>query len=195
VLSDNKEDLLEWFGALRPVENIWKQEGDGFEVLHDRLAIERLCEMFQRAFVYIYYSGRYEDNGKSAVMDAFNKAMDRGVNVKGVLGITEQDVDILKRMKWGTQVSRRHSDKVYSWTVIVDGKEALFGSAPTILPDEEFLYTRNQRYIAHLIRTFEILYENAEPLRESILVKKTHARSRTALVLSQSECSSRSQLL
>lgn len=179
ALSDTKGELLEWFGTLRPIDNVWKQDGDGFEVLHDRLAVERVKDMFRRASGYVYYSGRYEDKAKLEEIDTFNKAVDRGVSVKSVLGgVTAQDVDILKPMKWSSRVSRRHSDKVYSWTVIVDGKEALFGSAPTVLPGEEFLYTRNQRYIAHLTRTFEILYENASPIGESILAEEASIRSR-----------------
>ncbi|MBI2936641.1 MAG: hypothetical protein HYY22_00385 [Thaumarchaeota archaeon] len=179
ALSDTKGELLEWFGTLRPAENVWKQDGDGFEVLHDHLAVERVKDMFLRASSYIYYSGRYEDKARLEVIDTFNKAVDRGVSVKSVLGgVTEQDADILKQMKWSNRVSRRRSDKVYSWTVIVDGKEALFGSAPTVLPGEEFLYTRNQRYIAHLTRIFEILWGNSSPLGESILAKEVPVRSR-----------------
>jgi len=74
ALSDTKGELLEWFGTLRPAENVWKQDGDGFEVLHDHLAVERVKDMFLRASSYIYYSGRYEDKARLEVIDAFNKA-------------------------------------------------------------------------------------------------------------------------
>ncbi len=180
ALSDTKGELLEWFGTLKAADNIWRQSGDGFEVLHDRLAIERMREMLRRASIYIYHSGRYEDKVELEVMDAFNRAVNRGVSVKGVLGINGHDTDILKQLNWSNLVSRRRSDRVYSWTVIVDGNEALFGSAPTVVPGEEFLYTRNLRYIAHLIRMFELLYESAAPLGESVLAKDVFTQSSLA---------------
>lgn len=163
ALSDMKSELLEWFGTLRSTNN-GCEDDRGFEVLHDRLAVERAIEMFHRASGYIYYTTRYEDKTKSGLMDAFNRAIERGVSAKGIVSIIERDTEGLKRLKWSHRISKRHSDRVYSWSIIVDGKEAIFGSAPTVRPGEQFLYTKNQRYIAHLIRKFELLYEKAAPL-------------------------------
>jgi sugar-specific transcriptional regulator TrmB len=167
TLGESKADLLEWFESLRPSSH--GPRGSGFEIIRDRHALKRAVEMLDRSKESVFYVAKlYEDKIRGGVVDAFNRAVNRGVKARGLLCITDQDVGILKRLKWSPRVSRRHSDCAYSWTLIVDGREALFGSAPAVIPGEEFLYTRNRRYISHLIRTFEIHYEQAVPIDDRI---------------------------
>lgn len=168
-LSEVKAEVLEWFRSLRLTEHDERRGDDGFELLQGRLVLKRIAEMIDRASDEILYISRaYEDAVKSEVSNTFNRAIERGVKARGILNVTKQYIDIVKRLKNSRQILRRHNDKVYLWIIIVDGREMIFGSAPRALPDEEFLYTRNRRFIRHYIRTFELLFEDSIPIEDRI---------------------------
>lgn len=168
-LGEVKSEVLDWFHSLKCAEHDKKQSDDCFELLKGKFVLRRVTEMLARAATEVLFiSCPLEDVLKSDVLKSFNRAVAKGIRIRVVLRVEKQDADVVRQMRRSRNVSIRHSDGVYSWIVIVDGREIVFGSAPSALPDEKFLYTRNRRFIHHYIQLFKILYQNSQPVEEKI---------------------------
>lgn len=141
---------------------------DGFEQLGGNQALKRMKTMIDNASCEIC-SAAVVSQDAFMLTKSFYKAVDgRKVKAKVLLNFSRRDLEAVKRLKRSERIVRKYSDKVYSRYLIVDGKEIVFSSAPTVDSREVFLYTRNQRFIEHYYRSFELLFNDGTPIDEHI---------------------------
>ena len=146
-----------------------KSVDDGYELLKGSNVISKGAACCDKAQYEIFYKiSDLKDIVHTALAKSFYKAIDRGVTAKGVINVTSENLEIVERLGRSKLLERRHNGGVYSWLLIVDKKEAIFGVAPTPLADEDFLYTQSQKWIDHLTKTFELIFESSTPLKERI---------------------------
>ena len=141
---------------------------DGFEQLGGNQALKRMKTMIDNASCEIR-SAAVVSQDPFMLTKSFYKAVEgRNVKAKVLLNFSRRDLEAMKRLKRSERIVRKYSDKVYSRYLIVDGKEIVFSSAPTVDSREVFLYTKNQRFIEHYSRSFELLFNDGTPIDEHI---------------------------
>jgi sugar-specific transcriptional regulator TrmB len=164
-----KAEILGWFDSLVLPEPEVGHGDDFFVLLRGKPVLKMAVEMIDRASGEILsMSQALFERTKPSVQDSFERAVERGAGCRAIINLSERDADKVKKEYSKSQVLLRHSDKVYSRMLIVDRREMLFGTAPTILPDEEYLYTKNQRFIKHAAKMFEKFFEDSIPLEDRI---------------------------
>ncbi|MCL4435709.1 MAG: hypothetical protein M1503_00625 [Thaumarchaeota archaeon] len=169
-LGEEKVCILNWLGSQKKQgKGYGEHPDDGFEVLRGKQVLKRVERMIDGASKEILYQIKdIEDVVNSSVKKPFDNAVQRGVSAKGILNVSNQDLNMIEQLINHSLVSRRHSARVYSWMVIVDRQEMITGSAQYALPDEEFLYTRNQRFIEHSVEGFELHFKDSLPIEDRI---------------------------
>ncbi len=168
-LTDAKKEILDWLEGQKSANGLNERCNDGFEVLRGKHVLSRMREMMENTSKEILYESQAHRYGvQSRLLGAFNKAVERGVRAKGVVNFSNEDLEAIKQLKTHRLIERKHNENIYSWMMITDRQEMIFGSAPTPLPDEEFIYTRNQKFIQHSIKRFEKQFETSTPLENRI---------------------------
>jgi len=171
-INSEKDDLVEWLNTLSKngkEKNIVAKEG--FQIFRGKLALKKMVEMLDNASNNILISGKasfFEEAFESGVVNAYKKSIKKGINTKGILNVQSSDLKIVKTFPNGKSTERRHSDKGYSWILIVDDEEIIFSSAPKALPDEEFIYTGNKNFISNYVKTFDMLWNDSIPIEDRI---------------------------
>ncbi|MCL4437036.1 MAG: hypothetical protein M1387_10040 [Thaumarchaeota archaeon] len=141
---------------------------NGFEMLVGSQVIKRMEMMIDNASCEIC-SAAVISQDALLLRESFNRAVEgRGVSAMVLLNFTKRDLEAVKHLKRSGRIVMRYSDKVYSRSLIVDGKEIVFSSAPTVDSRDVFLYTRNQRFIEHYSRSFDLLFKDGIPIDEYI---------------------------
>ncbi len=141
---------------------------DGFELLGAAQALKRMRAMLDKASCEICISAVVSQYAL-LLTEPFSRAIDtRKVRARILLNFDRRDLEAVKRLKRSERIVRRYSDKVYSIYLVVDGKEIIFSSAPTLDSREVFLYTRNLRFIEHYSRSFELLFKDGAPIDKHI---------------------------
>ena len=168
-LGEEKASILSWLSSQKNQGKGVERYEDGFEVLRGRQVVKRVDGMMNRASKEILYQIKDIRNAiDSSIKKSFEKSLQRGVNAKGILNLSGQDLDLAERLTDHPLVLRRYSARVYSWMVIVDRQEMITGSAQYAFPEEEFLYTRNRRFIEHSVEGFELHFKDSLPIEDRI---------------------------
>jgi len=131
--------------------------------------LKKMIEMLNNASNDIMLSGKaslFDEALENGVLDALNKSIINGVNLRGALNVQPSDIKMVKMFPIGKNIERRHSDKIHSWMMIVDNEEIIFSSAPKALPDEEFIYSGNKRFISNYVKALDILWNDSIPIDE-----------------------------
>ncbi len=170
-LGEEKTRILSWLSSQKAQNNNNGEErfDYGFEILRGKQVLKRVEEMIEGSSKEILYQIRdIKDAINSSAMRPFEKALKRGVSAKGILNTSRQDIEVMNRLITHPLLLRRYSARVYSWMVIVDSREMVFGSAQYAFPDEVFFYTRNQRFIEHSVEGFELHFKDSTPIEDRI---------------------------
>ena len=169
-INSEKDELEEWLNQLTKngkEKNIVGKEG--FQIYRGKLALKKMIEMLNNASNDIMLSGKaslFDEALENGVLDALNKSIINGVNLRGALNVQPSDIKMVKMFPIGKNIERRHSDKIHSWMMIVDNEEIIFSSAPKALPDEEFIYSGNKRFISNYVKALDILWNDSIPIDE-----------------------------
>lgn len=140
-----------------------------FEVFQERIAENKMIELADKATSEILYIARLTSNFlKSEMIKTFNKALKRGVLVKGIFELSDSQLSIISKFTPHKQVERRRVKKAYTTMLIFDKKKIIFSSSPEPLPDEDFIYTSNNDFLKHNLNIFQSLWKDAEPFEELI---------------------------
>ena len=184
-INEETAKVIEWLHSLKSYEqgNI-DSEGNGFEIFQGKNALKKMVEMGGRSSSIILYIGEISDDIlKTDLMATLKLAIKRGVKIRGIINLTMSKLEIVKKFPQNRLVERRHSTKVYSCMIIVDNREIIFSSAPKALPDEEFIYTRNKKFIEHYLKTFDNLFKEAIPISKRIRKLKSESQKQRIVQL------------
>ena len=171
-INSEKDELAEWLILLSEngkEKNIISKEG--FQIYRGKLALKKMIEMLNNASNNILLSGKaslFDEALESGVVSALKKSILNGINLRDILNVQPSDIKIMKTLPAGENIEGRHSDKVYSWILIVDNEEIIFSSAPKALPNEEFIYSGNKNFISNYVKAIDILWNDSIPIDDRI---------------------------
>jgi len=171
-INSEKDELAEWLILLSEngkEKNIINKEG--FQIYRGKLALKKMIEMLNNASNNILLSGKaslFDEALESGVVSALKKSILNGINLRDILNVQPSDIKIMKTLPAGENIEGRHSDKVYSWILIVDNEEIIFSSAPKALPNEEFIYSGNKNFISNYVKAIDILWNDSIPIDDRI---------------------------
>lgn len=140
-----------------------------FEVFQEKIAENKMIELGNKANNEILYIARLTNNFlRPEMVKTFNKAIERGVSVKGIFELSDSQLPIISKFSPHKQVEKRRVKKAYTTMLIFDKKEIIFSSSPEPLPNEDFIYTSNNDFLKHNLNIFQSLWEDAVPFEELI---------------------------
>ncbi len=166
-INSEKEEIIDWLEKISNGTN--SSIGEGFELYQGKHALKKMIEMVNKAsneIKHIFNTAAYDEINELGLLNTFNNIPGNGLKVKEIINIEKTKQN--NKLFVCSNVERRHSDKVYSWMLIVDDSKIIFSSAPKALPNEKFLYTENVQFINHYIKNFDSLWNESTVIKSKI---------------------------